>query len=207
MRPGSELSEKMHEKQIFTIGHSNSMLEVFLRLLNAHRIDVLVDVRSHPHSRYASQFDQAHLTSVLMNSGIHYIYMGNELGGRPNGSQYYDETGHVIYSKLAESDLFKDGISRLLFGIRSHRVAIMCSEEDPKYCHRRLLVSRVLANYGVRSNHIRGDGRIEVEYEIPLTSSTLPENQQLLFTAQEADAWKSTRSVFRGSRHPSSSDS
>ena len=37
---------------IFTVGHSNQSLEVFLTLLNSHGITAVADVRSHPRSRW-----------------------------------------------------------------------------------------------------------------------------------------------------------
>jgi hypothetical protein len=43
---------------IWTIGHSNHPLEAFLDLLAQQRMDMLIDVRSSPYSRYASQFNR-----------------------------------------------------------------------------------------------------------------------------------------------------
>jgi len=41
---------------IFSIGHSNQPLEAFLSLLQQHSIQVLVDVRSSPYSKYVPHF-------------------------------------------------------------------------------------------------------------------------------------------------------
>jgi uncharacterized protein (DUF488 family) len=90
-----------------------------------------------------------------------YVFLGKELGGRPEGSEFYDEGGGVLYDRLAESALFLEGIDRLMEGVKGYRVAIMCGEEDPVKCHRRVLVGRVLEERGVRVKHIRGDGRVE----------------------------------------------
>ena len=40
-------------------------------------------------------------------------------------------------------------------------VALMCAEEDPARCHRRLLIGPVLEELGVRLVHIRGDGPVQ----------------------------------------------
>jgi uncharacterized protein (DUF488 family) len=37
----------------------------------------------------------------------------------------------------------------------------MCSEEDPKKCHRHNLIAQTLMERGVTVWHIRGDGRLE----------------------------------------------
>ena len=51
---------------IYTIGHSNHTLEAFLSLLRLHRIEVLIDTRSAPYSRFAPQFNKDALrTGVL----------------------------------------------------------------------------------------------------------------------------------------------
>ena len=50
-------------------------------LLQECGIEALADVRSHPYSRYASHFGQAPLRKWLAEAGIHYLYLGHELGG------------------------------------------------------------------------------------------------------------------------------
>lgn len=96
---------------------------------------------------------------------IHYRSF-KSLGGRPEGRRFYDETGHVLYSLVAETSLFLEGISRLEKGIQKMRVAIMCSEENPVGCHRRLLIGRFIAGRGVMAIHLRGDGRKQTEAEL-----------------------------------------
>ncbi|MGH2544667.1 MAG: DUF488 family protein, partial [Ardenticatenaceae bacterium] len=137
------------ERTIFTIGHSNHSLEAFVELLQRQGIEVLVDVRSQPYSRYASHFGSRSLKEVVAASGMRYVFLGNELGGRPGGAYFYDEEGYVLYGRVAASSLFLEGIARLEQGIESYRVAIMCSEEDPVGCHRHLLVGRVLRERGI----------------------------------------------------------
>ncbi len=151
---------------IFTIGHSNHELDHFICLLKSNKIDVLVDVRSHPYSRFASHFSKNDLKKAIQANGIKYLFLGKELGGQPVGSEFYDSDGFVLYSRLAESPLFLEGIERLMDGIKTYRVALMCSEKNPSNCHRRLLVGRVLSNRGAQVHHIRGDGRLQSEDEI-----------------------------------------
>lgn len=148
---------------IYTIGHSNHPIETFIGLLQQHRIQVLIDTRSSPFSRYAPQFNRDSLKTAVQEVSIKYGFFGRHLGGRPEDEDLYDENGHVLYSEVAKSFLFNEGIERLLGGIGKFRTAILCSEEDPNVCHRRLLVSRVLFSLGISVLHIRGDGQIESE--------------------------------------------
>jgi uncharacterized protein (DUF488 family) len=194
---------------IFSIGHSNQSIEAFLALLQQHQIQVLVDVRSSPYSRYVPQFNSAPLAVAVRQVGIKYMFMGKELGGRPDGDEFYDADGRVLYNRVAEASFFLDGINRLKKGGRTYRVAIMCSEEDPTVCHRHLLIGCVLARQGVDLWHIRGDGHVQttkdlspreepVSYQPSLWGEQLPE--------QEENTWRSIRPVSLKKQPPSSSD-
>src|SRR5690349_14592708 len=102
----------------FTIGHSNHSITRFLDLLRQTRIDVIADTRSVPKSRFACQFDMEPLKLALKDVGISYVFLGRELGGCPRGPEFYDDAGHVLYDKVARSELFLDGISRLQIGLK-----------------------------------------------------------------------------------------
>ncbi len=187
------------DRCIFTIGHSNQPLDNFLNLLKAWRIEVLVDVRSYPHSKHAPHFDSQTLKDAIATAGIKYLFLGKELGGRPTGEEFYDAAGHVLYSRVAESPLFLDGISRLEGGLRKYRVAIMCSEENPAACHRRLLIGRVLAARGIPVCHIRTNNKVQTEAELTADEDnpSVSSNQPALFEVPQSAPWKSIRSVLR----------
>ncbi|MBW1737858.1 MAG: DUF488 domain-containing protein [Deltaproteobacteria bacterium] len=186
------------ELSIFTIGHSNHELEKFIHLLKSNKIDVLVDVRSNPYSRFASHFNKDDIKRTVQANGIKYLFLGKELGGQPEGQEFYDKDGYVLYSRIAESALFIEAINRLMNGITAYRVTLMCSEENPANCHRMLLVSRVLENRGIAVFHIRGDGRLQSKDEVSREYERVKSNeaQQSLFKAKEAREWKSTQSVL-----------
>lgn len=114
---------------LLTVGHSNHSFERFLELLEEQGVEVLVDVRSNPYSRFASQFNRDPLAEAVKRAGIKYVFLGRELGGRPDGDEFYDDDGHVLYGRVSRSPLFLAGIDRLERGLGQHRVAIMCSEE------------------------------------------------------------------------------
>ena len=182
---------------VWTIGHSNHPLQTFLDLLEQHRIAVVADVRSSPYSRYASHFNQEVIRGQLQGRAVKYVFLGDQIGGRAEGEQFYDEQGHVLYGRLAESPEFQQGIRRLLDGVGTYRVALMCGEEDPTGCHRRLLIGRVLGQRGVEVMHIRGDGRLQSEEEVAAEEEFRKTGGQMtLFDMEETDAWKSTQSVL-----------
>ena len=86
---------------LYSIGHSNTDVDVFLDLLGRHRIEVVADVRSSPFSRHAPHFNREQLKRALANRRVRYVYMGDELGGRPSDPVMYDEQHHVRYDLLA----------------------------------------------------------------------------------------------------------
>jgi uncharacterized protein (DUF488 family) len=137
------------------------------------------------------------MSELTHQIGAKYLYLGEQLGGRPQGSEFYDDDGFVLYWKVAASQSFRRGIERLEKGIRRCRVVVMCSEENPTDCHRRLLVSKVMLEQGIAVTHIRGDGHIEEEPgPIRFPEGSLLEDEEKL--------WRSSRSVSR-KRAPRSS--
>jgi uncharacterized protein (DUF488 family) len=183
---------------VFTVGHSNHSAEKFADLLTRHGIETVADVRSHPYSRHAQRFNASALEAALSRDGIGYLFLGGELGGRPEGAEFYDAKGRVDYVLVGCSRPFLDGISRLEQEVRARTVALLCSEEDPARCHRRLLVGWALEERGISLRHIRGDGSIHIEGE-------MDGGQPVLFPETEASPRKSIRSVSRKRRRPSSS--
>jgi uncharacterized protein (DUF488 family) len=182
---------------VYTIGHSSHSVELFTELLTKHAIQVVVDVRSAPYSRYAPQFDHDLLPRSVNQAEIKYLFLGRELGGRPDRREYYDADGHVLYSRMTADSLFVAGIERLERGIGEFRVALMCGEEDPAHCHRRLLVGRVMIERGHTVLHIRGDGRVESEEDVARESGkSLVNEQPALFAELDEDQWRSTASVL-----------
>jgi uncharacterized protein (DUF488 family) len=194
---------------IFSIGHSNQSIETFLALLRQHEIQVLVDVRSSPYSKYVPHFNSTKLAVAVEQADIEYKFMGQELGGRPDGDEFYDVDNHVLYKRVAESSIFLKGIQRLIDIGGASRTAIMCSEEDPAICHRHLLIGPILTEQGVDLVHIRGDGHLQNEEEInsreekPFYTQSLWGEQ---LSDQEEQTWRSLRSVSRRKQQPNFSD-
>jgi uncharacterized protein (DUF488 family) len=150
---------------IFTVGHSNHAIERFLALLRQHAITAIADVRSVPYSRRNPQFNSKPLTTSLDTCGISYVSLGKELGARSDDPACYDKDGRVQYRLLAQTQLFSQGIDRVLTGARRYRVALMCAEKEPLDCHRTLLVSRALETRGAAITHILADGTLETNQE------------------------------------------
>jgi len=143
-----------------TIGHSSHTLERFMALLQQYRVTALADVRSMPYSRFSPQFNRTPLKEHLSENGIRYVFLGRELGARPEDPSCYID-GRVQYRKLAQTALFMSGIERVTQGAAKYRIALMCAERDPLDCHRTLLIGRALVDLFVQVDHVLSDGSLE----------------------------------------------
>jgi uncharacterized protein (DUF488 family) len=172
---------------VFTIGHSNHPQERFLALLQQHAISALCDVRSNPYSRMNPQFNREELKGYLRPHNIKYVFLGKELGARSEDPSCYDR-GKISYERLAQTNLFQQGLDRIQEGMRTHRVAIMCAEKEPLDCHRTVLVTRHLAARGLDVHHILADGTIETHSDALRRLANdlkLRANELHLFCSQE----------------------
>jgi len=144
----------MKESTLYSIGHGNKAIKVFIDELKSFNIDYLIDIRSRPYSKFNQQFNQEVLAKSLLGENIKYMFMGKVLGGLPEDSSCYTN-GRVDYDKLKEKSFFKGGLSRLIIANKKKiRVAIMCSESKPEECHRAKLIGKELAKVDINLNHL-----------------------------------------------------
>ena len=147
--------------QIYTIGHSNHSWETFSGLLVQNEIELLVDTRSKPVSRFAPFANARLMPALLEEVGIDYEFMGGVLGGKPADSRFYDVKGKPDYHRMRELDEFQEAIGQLASMASRRQTAILCSEEDPSHCHRLLLLGPSLEENGCELLHVRGGGQVQ----------------------------------------------
>lgn len=152
--------------RLFSVGHSTHELAAFLDLLQGAGITAIADVRSAPYSRRLPQFNKGGLEQALHQAGIAYVFLGHQLGGRPDDDDLYDADGRVDYEKVRATTAFREGLDRLLRGAERYAVAMMCGEADPLDCHRGLMITPALVELGVSPEHLRRDGSIETTAEM-----------------------------------------
>lgn len=159
------------EWTIWTIGHSYLDMDEFLDLLNTENIELLVDVRSYPASRWVPHFGKESLLKGLKTATIKYEHL-ETLGGR-QGKQRLPEPSpnegwtNASFKDYADYTLTKpaiEGFRHLIELARNYRVAYMCAEAVPWRCHRRI-ISDVMVGHGWTVQHIMKDGSLE-EHEL-----------------------------------------
>lgn len=146
--------------RILTIGHSNHALSAFIALIEGARVSMIADVRSRPVSRFVPHFNRKPLETALAEHGIAYLFLGRELGGRPDSPALL-KNGKPDYAAMAQTPLFASGLARVIEAGTKERVALLCAERDPIDCHRFRLVGRELAARGIGVAHILPTGEIE----------------------------------------------
>ena len=151
---------------IYTIGYGARSLAEFLSVLRAHDITYLLDVRSTPYSRFKPEFSKDALGRAVQEQGIHYLYLGGQLGGQPDDPSCYVD-GNVDYAAVRQLPAFREGIDRLERAYRQgQRVALMCSEGKPELCHRSKLVGPALAERDIPVLHIDENGELLSQAEV-----------------------------------------
>jgi uncharacterized protein (DUF488 family) len=149
---------------MFTIGHSTRPIAGFVRLLKAHGVQRVIDVRTIPRSRHNPQFNRHELSPALHRARIHYTHMAG-LGGlrhaRPDsintGWRNASFRGYADYMQTPE---FGENLRRCLELARRERVVLMCAEAVPWRCHRSLIADALLVR-GVAVSEITSGVRAQ----------------------------------------------
>jgi uncharacterized protein (DUF488 family) len=126
----------------------------FVDILTSFKIDIVVDVRSSPYSKFVSHFNREDIKRSLIENGMRYIFLGDYIGGKPRDKKYY-ENGKVNYMRVAQGDRYSEGINRIIEMNNENNLVLMCSEEDPYTCHRHNLITQTLVKKGLEVTHIR----------------------------------------------------
>ncbi|MNR86725.1 hypothetical protein D3C72_175800 [compost metagenome] len=130
---------------IWSIGHSNHQLETFIALLAGQAIEMVIDVRSRPVSRWNPQFNKATLAVALQAKEIGYQH-APELGGLHEGA------GH--------GEHFETGLDWLEQYAGGKRIVVLCSEGDPRSCHREAMIGVAWRRRGHSIIHILPGGEL-----------------------------------------------
>ena len=173
---------------VLTVGHSTRPIEEFVRLLKAHGVTWVLDVRSVPRSRHNPQFNRDTLPTSLETAGIGYSHLAG-LGGlrrpRPDsintGWKNASFRGYADYMQTPE---FEASLEKLLEAARKERVALMCAEAVPWRCHRSLIADALLAR-GLRTEHILSETRRDIH---TTRSFVKREGTRVNYPAQDADS-------------------
>ena len=132
---------------IYTLGTSTRTAEEFTSLLKLYAIDLIIDVRRFPTSKF-EWFKEENLKTLLAEADVQYLYMGKELGGYRSG-------GYEAYTQTEE---FQKALQTLKSILKGRSGAILCAERFPWKCHRRF-IARELEKHRLNVIHIIDEKR------------------------------------------------
>lgn len=167
---------------IYTIGHSNYPMERFIHMLKKYNIDVVVDIRGTPYSKYNTQYNKEALGVSLKELGFKYIYMGKEFAAQRDNKIIYTWEGYSDFEKVINEPSFIEGIERLKNGLaKGYNIALLGAKQDPVNCHRFALVGRDLYKRGFSVKHIEDDLSIssQLELEERMLDRYYPKEEQI----------------------------
>ncbi|KPJ62265.1 MAG: hypothetical protein AMS15_04490 [Planctomycetes bacterium DG_23] len=135
------------KRKIYTLGTSTRTFEEFISLLKSFGIDLIIDVRRFPTSRF-EWFKKENLETLLSGESIQYLYMGKEFGGYRSGG----------YEAYTQSEEFQKALAALKEVSTGRNGAIVCAERFPWKCHR-LSIARELEKLKFDVIHIIDEKR------------------------------------------------
>jgi uncharacterized protein (DUF488 family) len=150
----------MSQRILFTIGHSTRTWAEFVALLQAWRIEMLVDVRTVPQSRAFPWFAKTRMEKALPKAGIKYLHLP-ALGGFRSAKQSEANAGWQnarfrAYADYMRTPPFAAGLQELNALRKQQRVCVMCSEAVWWRCHRRMIADAETAR-GIPVDHIMSE--------------------------------------------------
>lgn len=167
---------------IYTIGHSNYSMERFVEMLRQFNIDVVVDIRGTPYSKYNTQYNKEALHNTLKELGFRYIYMGREFAAQRDNKIIYTWEGYSDFEKVVNEPSFIEGVERLKKGLaKGYTIVLLGAKQDPANCHRFALVGRDLYKRGLNVKHIEDDLTIssQIQLEERILEKYYPKEEQL----------------------------
>ena len=142
---------------IFTIGHSTRTIADFIRLLTAHAVQRVIDVRTIPRSRHNPQFNRDQLSPALHRARMHYTHMPG-LGGlrharSDSSNTAWRNASFRGYADYMQTTAFEENLNRCIALAKREQVVLMCAEGVPWRCHRSLIADALLAK-GIEAREI-----------------------------------------------------
>jgi len=131
---------------LFTVGFTKKTAETFFCLLESHHINCLVDIRVHPGTQlsgFAKDRDLAYFLRRLLD--CEYIHLPALAPTEEILTTYRKDRNWDQYVKrfehLMDERHIPDALNLQLF--QEKTTCLLCSEDTPDKCHRRLVAERL----------------------------------------------------------------
>ena len=135
--------------RLYTIGFTQKSAEDFFCRLQTHHIKRLIDIRIHPDgqlSGFARQVDLPFFLDKLAD-GCEYLYLPNLAPTKEILKAYRESDDWALYVERFESLMDERDIPAALQPNDFDEACLLCSENKPDQCHRRLVAERLAKNW------------------------------------------------------------
>ncbi len=132
------------------MGYSTRPIADFIKILKAHSINFLIDIRTIPGSKYNPDFNAETLGKKLEKNKIKYFHF-KELGGLRKPLKNSVNKGWINSSFRGFADYmqtkeFKNALEKLIKMSRGKKkIVLMCAEGNSFRCHRSLIADALFA--------------------------------------------------------------
>jgi uncharacterized protein (DUF488 family) len=129
--------KKTKQKGKYTIGYEGKSIDLFMNQLIQNKITKLIDVRKNAFSMKRG-FSKSTLKTTLENAGIEYEHIP-KLGIESDKRQKLEtkEDYKKLFKEYRKSlPKRQNELNYVGEAGKKERIAIMCFEKDPEYCHR-----------------------------------------------------------------------
>jgi uncharacterized protein (DUF488 family) len=147
----------MNKIQLYTIGFTKKTAQTFFNLLQTAGVQRVIDVRFNNNSQYAGFAKQENLEYFLHTiCGIKYLPVPELAPTKAILNDYKKRqitwiTYEEQFLALMQERKMAEKLSPTLF----HQSCLLCSEDRPKHCHRRLVAEYLNEKWGnVRIVHL-----------------------------------------------------
>lgn len=139
----------MDKLKIFTIGFTKKSAEAFFGLLSKAGVRKVIDVRLNNSSQLAGFAKRDDLRFFLKAiCGIDYVHMPEMAPTQEILDQYRDGREWAGYEDRIVNLISERQIEKLLSKEEAHLACLLCSEEKPDHCHRRLVAEYLREKWG-----------------------------------------------------------
>lgn len=143
-------------RELFTIGYEGCTIADVLGALKEAQVGLLIDIRAVPQSRKPG-FSKRQLAAALDEQGIRYVHLqalGTPKPGRDAVRAGHPERMETIFRAHMEGDQPQTELADASGLVRGSRACLLCFEQDPMQCHRRIIAEMITAETGQHVTHL-----------------------------------------------------
>lgn len=142
--------------ELLTIGYEGRTIQDALTELTEANVGLLIDVRAMPRSRKPG-FSKRQLAAGLDAAGIPYVHLqglGTPKAGRDAVRAGHPEIMETIFREHMTSDRAQAELGQAKALAGDARACLLCFEQDPACCHRRIVAEMITKDSGQRIVHL-----------------------------------------------------